>query len=254
MRIVSLVPSVTETLSAWDRAPVACTRFCERPDLERVGGTKNPDLERVVRLRPDLVVMDAEENRREDYDALVGAVIRARAARALTERREPRDGRAGRKGRSGVDATRDRPRDADALTRVRADLATPVPRSRHTDLRRVAAGALGVATVFDDEGPYPEIALARRRRAAARRRARARASPIPSAGANWPSSSRWRHRVPRRQGPLLVGRAHARRPRSPGRRGEGDKAEGTSRAVDLGNRRFNAGLLGQPGPASCNSI
>jgi ABC-type Fe3+-hydroxamate transport system substrate-binding protein len=71
MRIVSLVPSVTETLTAWDRVPIACTRFCERPDLERVGGTKNPDIARIEELRPDLVVMDAEENRREDYDVLV---------------------------------------------------------------------------------------------------------------------------------------------------------------------------------------
>jgi ABC-type Fe3+-hydroxamate transport system substrate-binding protein len=71
VRIVSLVPSVTETLSAWDRTPVACTRFCERDDLEHVGGTKDPYLGRIEELRPDLVVLDAEENRREDYDALV---------------------------------------------------------------------------------------------------------------------------------------------------------------------------------------
>jgi ABC-type Fe3+-hydroxamate transport system substrate-binding protein len=71
VRIVSLVPSVTETLTAWDRVPIACTRFCERPDLEHVGGTKNPDIARIEALRPDLIVMDAEENRREDYDALI---------------------------------------------------------------------------------------------------------------------------------------------------------------------------------------
>ncbi len=71
MRIVSLVPSVTETLAAWDRTPIACTRFCERKDLEHVGGTKNPNIARIVELQPDLVVMDAEENRREDYDVLI---------------------------------------------------------------------------------------------------------------------------------------------------------------------------------------
>ena len=71
MRIVSLVPSITETLAGWDRTPIACTRFCERDDLEHVGGTKNPDIERIVALSPDLVVMEAEENRREDHDALV---------------------------------------------------------------------------------------------------------------------------------------------------------------------------------------
>ncbi len=73
MRVVSLVPSVTETLSAWGVEPIACTRFCERPDLAHVGGTKNPDIAAIVALRPDLVVMDVEENRREDADALTAA-------------------------------------------------------------------------------------------------------------------------------------------------------------------------------------
>jgi ABC-type Fe3+-hydroxamate transport system substrate-binding protein len=71
VRIVSLVPSLTETLSAWGRTPVACTRFCERADLVHVGGTKDPDVAAIVALGPDLVVLDVEENRREDHDALV---------------------------------------------------------------------------------------------------------------------------------------------------------------------------------------
>lgn len=70
MRIVSLVPSATETLSAWGVEPVACTRFCERPDLPHVGGTKNPDVAAIVDLAPDLVVVDRHENRREDAEAL----------------------------------------------------------------------------------------------------------------------------------------------------------------------------------------
>ena len=73
IRVVSLVPSVTETLSAWGVEPIACTRFCERPDLAHVGGTKNPDIAAIVALGPDLVVMDVEENRREDADALTAA-------------------------------------------------------------------------------------------------------------------------------------------------------------------------------------
>ena len=73
MRVASLVPSVTETLSAWGVEPIACTRFCERPDLAHVGGTKNPDIAAIVALEPDLVVMDVEENRREDADALTAA-------------------------------------------------------------------------------------------------------------------------------------------------------------------------------------
>jgi ABC-type Fe3+-hydroxamate transport system substrate-binding protein len=80
-RIVSLVPSVTETLLAWGMTPEACTRFCEQPQLPHVGGTKDPDVEAVVSLRPDLVVMDAEENRREDHDALVAAGVTVHALR-----------------------------------------------------------------------------------------------------------------------------------------------------------------------------
>lgn len=73
MRVVSLVPSLTETLLAWGVEPVACTRFCEQPALRHVGGTKDPDVAAVVALAPDLVVVNDEENRREDHDALVAA-------------------------------------------------------------------------------------------------------------------------------------------------------------------------------------
>ena len=70
-RVVSLVPSVTETLLSWGVEPVACTRFCEQPNINNVGGTKDPDLDVIVNLKPDLVVMDREENRREDYQSLM---------------------------------------------------------------------------------------------------------------------------------------------------------------------------------------
>jgi ABC-type Fe3+-hydroxamate transport system substrate-binding protein len=73
VRIVSLVPSITETLLAWGLEPVAVTRFCEQPTLRAVGGTKDPDLDAIVAIAPDLVVMDDEENRREDADALAAA-------------------------------------------------------------------------------------------------------------------------------------------------------------------------------------
>jgi ABC-type hemin transport system substrate-binding protein len=76
-RIVSLVPSLTELLVALGAgdALVGITRFCTEPAeyvsaVAKVGGTKNPDLEAIAALRPDLVVMNAEENRREDFDAL----------------------------------------------------------------------------------------------------------------------------------------------------------------------------------------
>ena len=73
MRIVSLVPSATETLVTWDVEPVACTRFCEQPDIAHVGGTKDPDVDAIVALAPDLVVVDEEENRIEDAAAFARA-------------------------------------------------------------------------------------------------------------------------------------------------------------------------------------
>lgn len=72
-RVVSLVPSVTETLLAWGITPVAVTRFCEHPELLAVGGTKNPDIAAINALAPDLVVMNDEENRKEDAEALLAA-------------------------------------------------------------------------------------------------------------------------------------------------------------------------------------
>lgn len=77
MRLVSLCPSITETLfelGAGDSV-VGATKFCEEPagrlgHVERIGGTKNPSIERVAELAPDLVFMNEEENRREDYRAL----------------------------------------------------------------------------------------------------------------------------------------------------------------------------------------
>jgi ABC-type Fe3+-hydroxamate transport system substrate-binding protein len=56
--------------------PVACTRFCEQPDLPAVGGTKNPDVEAIVALAPELVIVNDEENRVEDADALTAAGLR----------------------------------------------------------------------------------------------------------------------------------------------------------------------------------
>lgn len=72
-RVVSLVPSATETLLEWGVDVVACTRFCEQADIAHVGGTKDPDISAIAALRPDVVVVDREENRREDADALGAA-------------------------------------------------------------------------------------------------------------------------------------------------------------------------------------
>jgi iron complex transport system substrate-binding protein len=79
MRIVSLCPSITETLVALGlrETLVGVTRYCIHPresliGIPRVGGTKNPDLDAIRALRPDLVLANAEENRPADIEALSG--------------------------------------------------------------------------------------------------------------------------------------------------------------------------------------
>jgi ABC-type Fe3+-hydroxamate transport system substrate-binding protein len=78
-RVVSLVPSLTEAIAATrGELLVGATDWCTHPadlDVARVGGTKWPDVDRVRRLRPDLVVANAEENRPEDVAALREAGI-----------------------------------------------------------------------------------------------------------------------------------------------------------------------------------
>jgi ABC-type Fe3+-hydroxamate transport system substrate-binding protein len=76
-RIVSLVPSTTELLCALglEDALVGVTVYCVEPrdvvrEKVRIGGEKNPDLEKIRALDPDLVVANVEENRREDIDRL----------------------------------------------------------------------------------------------------------------------------------------------------------------------------------------
>ncbi len=68
-RIVSLVPSHTESLHALGLAErvVGRTRFCIHPadwveTVPHVGGTKDADLQKILDLEPDLVVVDKDEN------------------------------------------------------------------------------------------------------------------------------------------------------------------------------------------------
>lgn len=74
-RVVSLVPSLTETLfdlGAGDDV-AGITDFCIFPPglaLPRVGGTKNPRVDEIRELRPDLVHMNLEENLRRHADAI----------------------------------------------------------------------------------------------------------------------------------------------------------------------------------------
>ena len=78
-RIVSLVPSLTESLAVTvPERLVGATDWCTHPvDLavHRVRGTKNPDLGAIRRLAPDLVVANKEENRRLDVERLRAAGV-----------------------------------------------------------------------------------------------------------------------------------------------------------------------------------
>ena len=66
-RVVSIVPSLTESIAVTHASLiVGATDYCTHPadlDVPRVRGTKNPDLERIRELAPDVVLANAEENR-----------------------------------------------------------------------------------------------------------------------------------------------------------------------------------------------
>jgi ABC-type Fe3+-hydroxamate transport system substrate-binding protein len=75
MRIVSLVPSLTELVCALGLtdALVGRTGFCVRPRgplraVPKVGGTKQPMMQRLRELRPTHLIMNREENEREVYE------------------------------------------------------------------------------------------------------------------------------------------------------------------------------------------
>lgn len=75
-RIVSLAPSITETLfaiGAGDRV-VGVTDYCNYPaeakTKQRVGGVINPNIETIVNLKPDLILLSMEGNVREDFNKL----------------------------------------------------------------------------------------------------------------------------------------------------------------------------------------
>jgi ABC-type Fe3+-hydroxamate transport system substrate-binding protein len=71
-RIVSLVPSQTELLFdlGLNQEIVGITRFCIHPEekvsrKERIGGTKDFDIEKIKSLQPDLIIGNKEENYEE---------------------------------------------------------------------------------------------------------------------------------------------------------------------------------------------
>ena len=167
-RVVSLVPSATETLVALGLRPVGCTRFCDLADVPTVGGTKNVDVDAVVALAPDLVIVNDEENRVEDADALVacglalhsmspravadvGPAVCALAAAIGLETPEPFD---------AWDEWQDRTRTPERLSAF-----IPIWRRPWMSLAADTYGSsllahVGIANIFaDSTDRYPEVAL-----------------------------------------------------------------------------------------------
>lgn len=82
-RVISLVPSDTLSLADLGAADalIACTDYCELPEavvakLPRIGGTKNPRVDQILALEPDLVLANQEENTRSDLEQLANAGVR----------------------------------------------------------------------------------------------------------------------------------------------------------------------------------
>jgi ABC-type Fe3+-hydroxamate transport system substrate-binding protein len=163
-RVVSLVPSITETLMEWGEVPVGVTRFCEVPGIPTVGGTKNPDIAAILALRPDVVLMDKEENRAPDADALTSAGVRvvATQVRAVEDVNPALAALAAAVGAAPVPQA---PPDRVALTGRRLKVFVPIWRRPWMTVGGRTYGSslltsAGFDNVFASEAdPYPELEL-----------------------------------------------------------------------------------------------
>lgn len=179
-RIVSLVPSLSETLwwfHAADRV-VGVTDYCVAPPhvfprAERVRGTKNPDVRAIIALEPDLVIANQEENRALDVERLreagvsvyVTAPATVLAAADTLKRLGELVGNPG--AGTGLAQAIHRALDAAAARRVSPPLTTFCPVWRDpwmaTGRATYAADLLahcGFAVVpEDDDGRYPHVEL-----------------------------------------------------------------------------------------------
>ena len=86
-RVVSLVPSDTFNVAALGcgGALVGRTDYCELPadvvaKVPSVGGTKNPSIEAILELAPDLVIANQEENTKKDLEQLVARGVKVLVA------------------------------------------------------------------------------------------------------------------------------------------------------------------------------
>ena len=79
MKIISLVPSITEALfdlGLTENEVIGRTKFCIHPsekvkNIEIIGGTKNLNIEKIRSLQPDLILANKEENIKEQVEILM---------------------------------------------------------------------------------------------------------------------------------------------------------------------------------------
>ncbi|MPS73809.1 MAG: cobalamin-binding protein [Chryseobacterium sp.] len=79
MKVVSLVPSITEALfdlGLTENEVVGRTKFCIHPgekvkNVAVIGGTKNINMDKIKALQPDLILANKEENVKEQVEALM---------------------------------------------------------------------------------------------------------------------------------------------------------------------------------------
>ena len=163
-RVVSLVPSITETLKDLPGVDLlAVTRFCETPGIPTVGGTKNPDIPAIVGLDPELVFMDREENRREDAEQLeaAGLVVIATDVRSVDDVTPALNAI-----RAAVGATSRPPAVPAPFRGRRRTVFVPIWRRPWMTIGEATYGssilsAVGLDNVYaDSPDPYPAVELA----------------------------------------------------------------------------------------------
>jgi len=125
-----------------------------------VGGTKNPDIKKIIELAPDLVVLDAEENRLEDHDRLVDSNIAVHVLHVLSlhDVNPSMSALAQRVGAQWTSLT------LPPALPMRARAFVPIWRRPWMALGTPTYGSsllshLGIANIYEDEGPYPTVDL-----------------------------------------------------------------------------------------------
>jgi len=172
-RVVSLVPSLTESVDATaPRLLVGATDWCTHPAglaVARIGGTKNPAVARIAELAPDVVLANEEENRPADLDALRAAGL----AVWVTDVRTVADAFASLDRMLGLACRLDRPAWLDNAEAIWAAVARGSPRRAVVPIWRRpwmvlgrdtfagdVLGRLGVHNAFGEAAQrYPKVVL-----------------------------------------------------------------------------------------------